>query len=156
MAMSASTLATQLQNLTPTSVEATANQRFADAWAIYFAASAANGVPYSTNAAHKSAMISAMAGSSAPNAGATKIQAGIVAWWASVLSTFAVTYSGAIALVVPPLTTGIAALLTPVLASNTAGSLSLSAACTQVANVLHTNNLGGTATFPPAVVAPIL
>lgn len=156
MAMSAATLSTQLQNLTPTTSEATAIGRFVNAWGNYFAASAANGVPYTVNAAHFSAMQSAMAGASAPGAGAAKIQAGIVAWWASVLSTFAATYAGSIALVVPTTITTIAAALTPVLASNTAGGLSLASACTQIANTIHPLNLGGTATFPPAVVAPIL
>lgn len=156
MAMSAAALSTGLQNLTPTNTEGIAITRFVNAWGAYFGSSAANGVPYAFNGAHASAMASALSGMSAPGAGAAKIQAGIVAWWASVLSTFAVTYAGSIALVVPPTLTAIAAGLAPVLASNTSGALSLAASCDAVANVIHTNNLGGTATFPPAVVAPIL
>lgn len=155
MAMAAATLSTQIRSMTPTTLEATGIQHFADAWSAYFADSAANGVSYTANAAHKLAMISAMAGASAPSAGAAKIQAGVVAWWGSVVSTFAATYSGSIALAPPPLITGIAALLTPVLAANTADGLSLNSCCDAVANVLHANNLGGIATFPPAIAADV-
>lgn len=155
MAMSASTLGTQLQNMTPTTIEATANQNFANAWATYFAASAA-GVPYTSNPAHKAAMISAMSGSSAPNAGALAIQLGVIAWWTSVVSTGPATYSGCTLVTPPPTISVIAAALAPVLISNTAGGLSLAAASNAIAAVLHANNLGGTATFPPAVVTPIL
>lgn len=155
MAMSAATLSTQLQALTPTLLEATAITRLVTAWKTYFAASLAGAVAYVPNAAHDSAMASALVGMSAPGAGAAKIQAGIVAWWGSVVATGPATYPSATAVVAPVLITGIAALLTPVFASNTAGALSLVASCNAVATVLHTNNLGGIATLPPAVPTPI-
>lgn len=153
--MSASTLATGLQAMAPTTIEATGVQHFADAWATYFAASSANGVGYTANAAHKSAMISAMAGASAPNAGATAIQLGVVAWWNAVVSTGPATYSGCTLVTPPPTISTIAATLAPTLASNTASKLSLADACTAIAAVLHACNQGGTATFPPSVVSPI-
>lgn len=154
MAMSASTLSTQLQSMTPTMVEATAISNFATAWATYFGSAAAGAAAYVPNPSHKSAMMSAMVGISVPGAGALAIQNGVTAFWVAVVSSLA--FAGSIAVVPPPTLPTIATLLTPVFAANTAGALSLAASCTAIAAVLHTNNLGGTATLPPAVVTPIL
>lgn len=156
MAMSASTLATQLQSLTPTSAgEAAVISAFVNAWKTYFAASVAGAVAYVASPAHSSAMTSGLAGLSVASGGALAIQTGVTAWWASVVSTFAATYPSATAVTPPPTLSAIAAALAPVLVTNTSGSLSLSASCTAIATVLHTNNLGGIATLPPAVPTPI-
>lgn len=155
MAMSQSMLSTQLQNMVPVNNEPAAITNFVNAWKTYFAASAAGAASYVSSPAHASAMSAAMVGMSAPGAGAAKIQAGIIAWWASVVATGPATYPGSTVVVAPTLITGIAALLTPVFASNTSGSLSLAAACNAIAAVLHVNNLGGTATIA-TVVTPIV
>lgn len=157
MAMSTSTLATQLQSLTPTTAnETTVIAAFVAAWVAYFSASAAGAVAYVHSAAHDAAMKAAMTGLSAPNGGAIAIQAGIVAWWGSVVSTFAATYPSATAVAPPPTISTIAASLAPVLVANTAGSSSLAASCTAIAGVIHPLNLGGIATLPPAVPTPII
>lgn len=154
--MTAAKLKTELQNLTPTGTEAAAASTLATGWDTYFADSASNGVPYSGAPGPKSAMQSALSGMSASGAGAAKIQAAVTAYWTAIVGAPAVAFPGA-TLVTPPATLStIAAALAPVFASNVSGGVSLSTAAQNVANALHPLNLGGTATFPGPVVAPIL
>src|SRR6185437_7869450 len=86
------TLASNLENMTPTGDEQAAIAAFSNAWSTYFAGASASGTPavpgsFDTGIA---AMRAAMTGFSAPNAGAPGIQAGISAFW-GIISPLAAT-----------------------------------------------------------------
>jgi hypothetical protein len=131
---------------------------FAEAWKTYFTDASSNGIPVLAAALTpaKSAMTAAMTGYK--TAGATAIQAGIVAWWGSLVAVPASAFTAAILLVPPPAISGIGAALVSVFAANVSGGLGKDAARTAIAAALHGNNLGGMATFPgvPPIVAPVL
>lgn len=167
MPLVSSTLASGLQALTPTSVEATAIAAFSDAWASYFQAASVQGTPpvggmlNAGLAAAQEAMKSAMVGMSAPNAGSTKIQAGIQAFWDVVAAQAAVIWLPAPNVVTPPAVapptlSSIASALESVFSSNTSGNLSLAQAAQNIADVLHTNGgMGGTVTITTPAPATI-
>lgn len=155
MAMSQATLSSGLQGLTPTMSEAEAAANLADAWDTYFSAAAA-GVPYAGLPAAKSAFQAALTGMSSPGAGATALQTAVTAYWTALVTAPAAAFSGCILITPPPAIGTIAAALAPVFAANVAANASTADACDAIASVLHPINLGGTATFPPAVVQPIV
>lgn len=149
-------LGTEVQNVDN---EPAACQAWANAYGTYAADATANGVPLSGAAITlaKAAMQSALVGMSAPSAFAVKLQAGVVAFWASVVSGLAASFTGAIAIVPPTGITVIAVNAPAVFAANTAPGVTKTQALTNIGNPLHLLTIsGGTATFPPAIVSPII
>jgi hypothetical protein len=157
-----STLKTELENLTPTGDEALARSRFSAAWATYFSQAGIAGTPCAEGSltSAQSAMEAAMVGVSGSGQGATKIQAGVVAFWGQVALQGATIWPGTIAPYTPPPTlSSLAGLLLTVFSANCGGSKSLGEAVEEVATVLHNNGgLGGTGTVPgvPPVTTPTL
>ena len=139
---------------TPFDNEPDARLAWANAYYDYWVGGAANGVPNDAPTTMRDAMESAMTGLS--TTGPAAIQAGIVALWTAAVGSFAVVFPGSIAMTPPPGITGLAALLAPVFAANAVPGVTQTQALTNIATVIHTASLGGTATFPPAVVSPIL
>ena len=164
MALLADTLATELKAMALFDNEADAIDAWAEAFSTYFedAASAVLGASPILAAAIPPAetlMKAGMTGLS--TAGPAAIQAGIVAFWGSLVANVSnpVTQAWAtVTLIVPPvLLTGIAAALTTLFATNTAGSVAKDAAFDAIAASIHTNNQGGLATWPnPVLVQAIL
>ena len=143
MSLSAGTLSVQLQTMTPTADESSAIEAFTNAWAMYFAAADAGGVPYDAGPTPASAMAAAMIGLSTAGQAAAKIQAGVVAWWGALSASPGTYFEDATSITAPASLANIASALSGVFAANLAGNLSLADASTAVANALHTNNLGG-------------
>lgn len=165
MTLSAATLATELENLTPTTSEATAIQRLVDAWEAYFAQSSVNGItatPGSFNAG-LTAMSGAMAGLSLTNNGSTAIQSGVTAFWAAIAGLATTIWITAPVVLVPPIVppptlTAVAASLDVTFANNLASELNLSDAALAVATTLHTTaGLGAVVpgSVPPAAPVPL-
>ena len=167
MALSAATLASELESLAPTNDEATAIQRIVDAWEVYFNGSqlgAASAVPGSYSAA-LAALQSGLSGMSASNATGNAFQIGLTAFWATIAPLAAsvwpqtpppVTTPPAIP---PPLLSGISALLQAQWAADSAAGASLATSAQNMANILHVNaGLGGicniTVPGAPPVVTP--
>lgn len=165
MTLSASTLASGLEALTPTTSEATAISRFVDAWDDYFAGATVSGVSVTPGSysAGLSAMSAAMVGMTATNAGATSIQAGVTAFWTAILALPTSLWITAPIVLVPPIVpppglATVAAGLTAVFGSNLAGELNLADACSAVATSLHgTAGLGALVpgSVPPAPPVPL-
>lgn len=162
MALSASTLSTELQAMGPVDNEADGINNFATAFDNYFQGASVNGTPVAGGAtsAAKSAMISAMSGAGAPNAGALAIQTGITAYWGVIIPAAIATWPSTppvITATPPPTLATIAAALTPVFAANTSGSLSLADSADAIAQALHPTQLGGIAICgpPPPGGAPV-
>jgi hypothetical protein len=153
--MVSTTLASELENMTPESDENVVIDRFASAWETYFYDASVGGIPANggTLAGATSAMKSAMVGITQPNAGSISIQNGIIAFWGIVASS-APPCTGATP---PPSLATISSVLDGVFASNVASKLSLADACSAIASSLHTLNLGGICAIPlPGVPTPIL
>lgn len=150
--MTQAALSTQLQSMVPSMVEADAITAFANAWGSYFNSSLCGAIPYTGDPGNvaKNAMKAAMVGLSVTGQALTKIQAGIVSYWAAIAAAPATFYATIVVVVPPPGITGIAAALAPVCLANTTGSLSLAASADAIATVLHSANLGGTGAIPPA------
>lgn len=164
MALTSSTLSTALQTMTPTASEATARQRFADAFETYFLGAAVNGAPLvgSSISAGLSALASALVGMSATGAGPAKLAAGVNAFWTAQLSLATSMWITAPVVLVPPIVApaglaGLSAALTSTFNSNRAGGLTLAQACDAIAAVIHTACSGGVVpgSVPPAPPAPL-
>lgn len=160
MALSAATLASQLDTQVSNSItEPPARTAWALAWTTYFYDATANAIPIPANAldAAKSALETGLTGFSVPGQGALKIQTGLTAFWATLSSTPPAIFTGA-ATITPP--TGLATLpvaLAPVFVANAMPGITKTQALMNVATVLHgAAGIGGTATFPGPVVAPIV
>ncbi len=161
MVMISNTLASGLESMTPTTDESLAIDRFSSAWETYFYDAVVGAIPVNpgTLASATSAMKTAMIGMSAPNAGATAIQNGIIAFWGIVASSAASIWTtvppctGA----TPPPTLGtIAAALVGTFSANTSAKLGLSDACFAIAAAIHPLNLGGICVIPtPGSPTPI-
>jgi hypothetical protein len=146
------TLASNLENMTPTGDEQAAIAAFSNAWSTYFAGASASGTPavpgsFDTGIA---AMRAAMTGFSAPNAGAPGIQAGISAFWGIISPLAATIWPLAPAVVLaavtpPPGMSLIAADLLALFVQNLSANLSLHDAATAIAIKLHSD--GGTGAF---------
>jgi hypothetical protein len=159
-------LATNLESMAPTTSEATAIANLSEAYRAYCAGAQANGVPISgaVLAAAKTAMQGALVGLS--TTGAVSIQAGCVAFWASVALGLASSFTGALA-ITPPTCAALSAALTATFAANVAANKTLPQAAEAVADAIHLQTAGalntnlpgvgtGTVTFPGAIVAPII
>ncbi len=153
------TLASELNNLALYDTEAAAIEGWATAWINYWASATSNGMPVTppaeaTLAAAKLAMSGAMVGLS--SVGATAIQAGITAFWGILVATPVAIFAAATLITPPPTLGSIASLLAPVFTTNAVPGITKEIAMRNISVSLHTNNLGGTATFPVPIVAPIL
>lgn len=165
MALVSSVLASGLAALVPAQTEAEAVTRIVDAWDAYFAGASVNGIPAVSGsyAAGLTAMQGALSGISVANAGAQKLQDGILAFWNAIVGLAPSIWITAPVVLVPPAIappgiSGIAAALTPVFASNTSSNADLVTATNSIATVLHTNGgLGGlvNGSVPPASPVPI-
>lgn len=162
MVMVSTTLASELENMTPESDENVVIDRFTSAWETYFYDASVGGIPAngSSLASATSAMKTAMIGMTQPNAGATSIQNGIIAFWGIVASAAASIWTTAppcTGATPPPTLSTISATLEGVFASNVASKLNLTDACSTIASALHTLNLGGICVIPsPGAPTPIL
>jgi hypothetical protein len=162
MVMVSTTLASELESMTPESNENVVIDRFASAWETYFYDASVGGIPANggTLAGATSAMKSAMVGITQPNAGSISIQNGIIAFWGVVASSAAsiwTTVPPCTGATPPPSLATISSVLDGVFASNVASKLSLADACSAIASSLHTLNLGGICAIPsPGAPTPIL
>lgn len=164
MALTSATLSSALQAMTPTSSEATARQRFADAWEDYFLGATVNGAPLvgSSISGGLSALAAALVGMSATGAGPSALAAGVNAFWTAQLGLATSMWITAPVVLVPPIVppaglAGLSAALTSTFTSNRAGGLSLAAACDALAATLHAASTGGIVpgSVLPAPPAPI-
>jgi hypothetical protein len=158
MAMVKNTLATQLQNMSPAALEATAITNLVNAYGTYAAGAAAGAVPITPAGVNlgKAAMQAALVGMSASGAGVTKIPAAIVQFWVAVAGGLAASFAGAIAIVPPP-NAGLAALLDATFPANMTGNKTLVQATDAIATNMHAQAIvEGTVTLPGPVVTPIL
>jgi len=135
-------------------------QAWTGAWMEYISQALGGGIPakYKALAGPRKAMESALIGMSVPNAGPGKIQAGIVAFWSSMVGATAAVFPGTIPpLTPPPGIGGIGSAIRSIASSNTAGNLTKYQAYLNLANAIHPQNLGGKVTLPgsPPTVAPI-
>ncbi len=157
MTMVAATLSTELQNMTPSTTEASAITALTDAYGV-FAADATALTPILIAGVNlgKAAMAPALVDMSVPGAGAAKMVAGIVAFWVAVAGGLTTSFAGATA-IFPPANAGLQAALDAIFLTNTAGNLSLADAMTNVANAMHSQAIiGGTVTTAGPVVTPII
>lgn len=157
MVMVEATLATELENLTPTFTEAAAITVLTDAYGVYSSDATALTPILSTGIAlGKAAMAVALIGMSAPGAGIAIIPAAIAAFWVAVAGGLATSFAGATAIVPPPHAT-LPATFAALMPANTAANVTLEQAAATMAMIMHTDAIvGGTVTTPPSVVTPIL
>lgn len=158
MSMAQAILKSELVALGLYGVEAQAVAAWSGTWSAYFADAETNGIPIVPAAlpAAEAAMAAALVGMSID--GADKIQAGIQAWWNTMVAAPALFWVGCILIAPPSGLSGISAALQISFDANISGQVTKEAAYDAIAGVLHPANLGGTATFPgaPPPVFPIL
>lgn len=146
MALSAATLSTALQSMTPRSSEADAIAALVNAYATHAEdAEAATAILSGGINLGKAAMSAALVGMSATGAGAAKMAGGIVAFWSAVAGGLATSFAGATA-ISPPFATLSAADIQPVFDANVAAAKSLSDACDAIAAAIYAKLAGGTVT----------
>ena len=164
MALTQSTLASGLESLTPTSSEPVAISAFVDAFETYWNGATVSGAGLNPGTIDTglAAMQGAMAGLSVTGQGATKIAAGVSAFWSAQAALATTMWTTAPIVLVPPIVppaglSGLAAALSSTFASNLAGELSLTDAAAALAATIHAANLGGVVpgSAPPAAPAPI-
>lgn len=138
-----------------------AAQNWANAFAQYFFGAQAGGVPVVaasvTNIAEP-AMASAIVFVPGPGslAGATAIQAGLIAFWGTILAAPATFFPTTIAATRPSYSL-LPAQLAAVFDSNTASELSLVDAAAAIAPVIHSSTAGlGSVFFPGSIPAAIV
>ena len=156
MAMSNATLKSELLSLGLYETEAAAISGWAMAFDNYFQDAESNGIPVTpgSTAAAKAAMAGAMTGLS--TVGAAALATAITAYWTSLATMSGAIFAGATAITPPALLANIQADLEAVFTANISGSASKDAAMEAIADALHIDNQGGTATFPGPAVFPIL
>ena len=158
--LSTATLKSGLEALEATGDEAVAIQRLAIAYEDYMNDAMSNGLsvlPGSMLLTPFNNMKTAMVGIGDFNttAAATKLAAGLTAFWAAMSAAPATIFTGATA-ITPPVTlatvgTGIQAAFD----ANVAAGKGLSDAAQALADAISVGSLGGTATFPGPIVSPI-
>ena len=154
MAMSQATLETELGNMGDSSSESTTITNLSNAYAVYVTDAEADPVPIEadTIVIAKAAMAGAMKGIGVTGAGPAKLLAGIVAFWASILATYALSFPTAVAMTPPPHATFAASLALMVAGSDQTREKAIK----QIAGIMNTNATTlGTVTFPPAVITSI-
>lgn len=160
MALAQSTLAAELQTLSPTAISGEGEQRLAQAYGDYIKAAVAGAVPIvaaAVDALAVPAMANAMSfvHGSAAN-GAAVVTAGVTAFWAAMVATPASFFATATVIAPPPFAV-LSATLAVTFTTNTAGAKSLADATSAMAADLHAATSGqGTATFPGPVVSAIV
>lgn len=160
MALSQSTLATELENLVPTASASTAATTLAQAYGDYMKGAESNAVPI-TSASVDSLAVPAMAAAMTFTAGDTSAQgaaqfvAGLAAFWGAMVAAPASFFTGATVITPPPFTTTAASLATD-FDNNTSNEETLADSAAALAATIHGDTDGiGTATFPGPTVAPI-
>jgi hypothetical protein len=157
MAMSQSILAAELDvEIQNTETLAEAINAWAAAWKTYFTDAESNSVPILTPILDTAEAAMAVAMPSLGVDAGAALTSGVTAWWATLVASPPLTFTACTAITPPAGLAGIAAALTPVFISNRDGELSKADALNAIASALHPLNLGGTATFPGPIVAPIL
>jgi len=149
MALSESTLATALENMTPTLTAGEGEQALAEAYGDYMANRAQASLVLITQASVESFAVPAMAGAMAftPGAssseGAAAVVAGLVAFWGALVAAPALYFSGA-TLITPPTFAGLQAALAAAFDANTSGEATLEEAAEALGAVIHpaTDNQG--------------
>lgn len=157
MSLSSATLSTQLQAITGTD-EATVITAWTAAWAAYFAGAVAgagdDAVPFTVISGHitnaRNAMAAAMVGISTADQGPSKVQAGIIAWWDTMVATPTAYFEDAVSISKPAGLTSIASNLEPILETNQLTSATSAAACDAISASLHSDNAGGAANYTGA------
>ena len=145
MTLSSSTLADALESLTPTALESQVITRLVAAFSDYFGEATVSGAPVTGSlSGPEFAMATALIGVTAFNQGATKLAAGVTAYWGAVVpaSTWVVPGSVLGALTPPPGLPGLAATLAATFASNTSTGVTLEQAAANVAANIHTASTG--------------
>lgn len=161
MALAAATLGTELEAMVPADSEATGINNFATAFENYFSNSTCNGVSVTPGSltACTTALKAAMVGVS--SAGASKIAAGIVAFWGVVATSAPSIWVLAPVLVSATPPTEMAGLTAAIQAAgnaNIAAESSLEDSALNIANAIHPLMLGGLGVVitPPGGTYPIL
>lgn len=165
MTLVQATLASGLEDLEPTDSEATAIQRFVDAWEGYFEGASVQGVPVQagTLAAALASLQAGLAGWSQDSAAAAAIQTGLTSFWTTLAPSAALIWLPVPNTVTPPAVpppglSGISASLTALFTTLTAsGTTTKEQAAAQIAAILHASaGVGGTVTIqPPPPATPI-
>lgn len=158
MVMVQNTLATELENLVPTDVEAEAAAALTDAYGVFASGAAAGAVPITPAGVNlgKAQMLPALTGMSAPGAGITLIPLAIIAFWVGVAGGLATSFPGALAIVPPP-HAALPATFAAMMPANVAAELSLADAAAAIAGIMYADAIvGGIVTLPPNTPTPIL
>ena len=159
MALSETTLANELLNLSPTTSESDVIKALANAISAHAAeAEAITTILQSGVDLGSDAMKLAMVGISNPIDGvaAAKLGAGVRAYWAAVALGLATSFELATA-IVPPLFVGLESALQAVFDANIANKRDLSSATSEIAQVIHAaTKIGGQVATPPSTVTPII
>lgn len=152
MTLSASTLATKLKALPLYDDEGEAIAGFTDAFSDYFSGAMSNGLPISALAlpAAKTAMNSAMIALLSSNA-ANALSLGIAAFWGALVPVTA--WATVTAITPPPLLANLETDLLLTFSNNKTGKLDKDVSMTAIAAKIHTDNIGGLATWPSPVGA---
>ena len=161
MALVSNTLASELESMVAVDTEAEGINNFSAAFENYFYDSTCGGVTATpgTLTAASTALKAAMVGVN--SAGAAKIAAGIVAFWAVVgasAPTIWVILPPLVSATPPPGLGGLSAAIAAAGAANIAAEASLEQSAATMATAIHTIMLGGlgVATIPPGRTLPIL
>lgn len=158
MAMSQSTLATQLATLVPVANEAQAIVNLANAYAIFAAdaESSGSGQILSTGVAlGKAAMIAALPGVNSPSNGASIIANSVIAFWLAVATGLTLSFAGAFQ-VIPPANAGLLIGLNSQIAINLAQKSDLLTATNAIAQVMWSQAIIGGAVVVGVTSTPIL
>lgn len=155
-------LASGLQAMVPTNSEPAAINLFTTAWMNYFIGASVMLVPANPGAlsALKTAMSAQLIGWSQPNAAAALIAAAITSWWAQVSSLAPTIWVGTPGPVMPgavppPGLGGLAGIIQQTFTANMQAGLPLASAASNLANAIHSTQLGGIATvLMPTVPVP--
>lgn len=160
MPLSSTTLANEIEALTPTATAGVGELRLASAYGDYMHGAVAGAVPIIAAAVDATA-VPAMAGAmtfatdATAAQGAAVVTAGVVAFWAAMAAAPATFFAGA-TLITPPAFASLTAALTAVLEDATADGATLEDAAADLAAGLHAATAGqGTATFFGPTVSPI-
>lgn len=152
MALSASTLKSQIEAMANTAEEVTACANWASGFNEYFKGAGCNGAPVAPAAlvAAKAAMQGALVGMSGPGQGSVKLQAAIIAYWGALIP--AVAWPPATVITPPPGLAGLAPALVAAFLSNTTGKKSKADSAQAIATAIHAIMIvGGLGVFPPPI-----
>lgn len=160
MALSQATLATELENMSPSSSESLAIEAFSQAYGDYMKTAIAGAVPI-IGAAIDSIAVPAMRaaidwdpGDSCLE-GTTEMVEGLAAFWASMVAAPASFFADAIA-ISPPSFAGLATTLHVTLCDNQDAGKTLAESAAEMAQDIHpSTDEQGTATFPGPIVETI-